>query len=864
MSNFTSKQNFRSEDFLNLNIFNLGSLQLNADATSSDQAVRKSQAEAIAAAAVQAKLVSSTANASSDTAFTSLTVSQLLAAKQDNMSIHPDSTAYAQMINNQLRITRLTTNEVVVESSSTTLADCIGTSCIYGSSVWEVNGTPLERGDVLILDLATSAQERSWIRNANDFGDIRDFTRLQTDYDEAVIRAMISAGDSFIGYDSPSGQISLNLGTSLSQVGAQSLPVNSSEFSTVEGSTTLAVLKALESFIIQVDSSASGGQTTIDTRLTSLSGVVGNNLGSFSGLFSDSSTIKGVLSESEGMHAVSTQDRGLIRSQFAAADLVLQNALDAEVNRALGAEASEASARQSDVNSILSSLGQTNSNLVAETTRATSAEGILSGRLDIVEGEESQVGSIAHAVAESKSYTESKIALEAIARAQGYSSLDLKIDNLAEGDITFVGQILADGTLSIRQDRIAAGDTRNGQDFNNIGLFAGETFVAAADVTIAYTNGSSVDYEKGDTLMLVNDVIPGNLIEDKLNAVPANKTGLSVINIGSSTIEQDGNDHLAIIADSITRSELSPLVEADIDDKVSLTQTNAITSDGDTHFVVDPSVGAAQNMYWKRTSNTSDPLTGTKRALLAELYISSAGSGVPGVPSFAHTGTFSTHYQGTSVDMSMAVGGGNFEANVINQNAAVYATGVYATAQSQQLGINAAVTGVAQNAGISNIGITGFGKAGGIGKDRGGVFSLSDMDFLTYAGYRSLNPVSYPDVALLADAGTSATGKAFVAIGDSVFEGNVVVPNASSDNEAVNLADIKAKDGYATVNVPANSQATINHNKGTKIMVQLWIDGLEVTSAFNVRKTGSTVKIENDSSFNASNIEVCIYKLSVV
>ena len=43
------------------------------------------------------------------------------------------------------------------------------------------------------------------------------------------------------------------------------------------------------------------------------------------------------------------------------------------------------------------------------------------------------------------------------------------------------------------------------------------------------------------------------------------------------------------------------------------------------------------------------------------------------------------------------------------------------------------VTGIAQNAGTSNIGITGFGKAGGAGNDRGGVFTLSDSEFETYS-----------------------------------------------------------------------------------------------------------------------------------
>ena len=450
----------------------------------------------------------------------------------------------------------------------------------------------------------------------------------------------------------------------------------------------------------------------------------------------------------------------------------------------------------------------------------------MSARLDVVENDSSVVGSIEHAKADALAYTDNKVSLEATARIEQDAVLNLKIDNLAEGDITFVGQIESDGTVSVRADRIAAGDTRNGQSLMSIDLLAGETFVVKSSLSLTYTDSSVVAYEVGDKIMLVDDVASGSLVESKVNDVPANATGLSLINIGSSTIEIDGSGYIRVIADSITRNELAPEVESDIDDKRSLTSDNAMTSNADTHIVTDTTTGAAQNMYYKRTSNTSDALTGTKRTQLAELYVGSNGSANPLAPNFAHTGTWSTHYTGTSTDMSMAVGGGNFEANVVNPNAGVFATGVYALAQSPQLGINSAVTGVAQNAGVSNIGITGFGKAGGVGKDRGGVFALSDLEFLSYAGYRAVTPISYPDVALLADAGTSATGKALVAIGDSIFEGgSVTVPSAVAVTDAVNLGDIKATEFSVTVTIGANSSEVINHGLGTKkIMPTVWVE----------------------------------------
>ncbi len=848
----TRKQHYRGSDFNNKDLKDAKSLQLNQDAANADEAVRLSQSESIADQAAQDILVENGFSASNTTAFTSASLVSFLAAKQDNLSIHSSSTAFAEFVNGtELKIKRLVTNEVAIDSTSTTLASCLGVGCIFGGGVWAVNGVPLQVGDVLILENATSAQERSWILNGNTNGDAGDFTRLQTDYDESVIKAMFS-GSTFLDYDANAGVYTLRLGIGATQVGAQTLPMDSTKFSvlSVAQDNQEKVNLALESLIVSVDNSASSGSATLGLRLDNLSGVTGSNLGSFNGsTFSDNQSIKQVLQESETKHETADADRAAVRSEFASADTALDAKIDAETVRALSAEASESSARQSSDNALQNQINGLSSSLASEAATRLSADNGLDARLDVVEGDSTTAGSIAFGVQESKDYADSKVALEALARQQQDAVLNLKIDNLAEGDITFVGQIDASGDVSIRQDRISAGDTRNGQDLMAIDLLAGETFVFSVDASLTYTDGSTVAYEAGDKIMLVDDVASGSLVEAKINAVPANATGLSVINIGSSTIEIDGSDKLGVIGDSITRTELAPGVEADIDDKRSLTADNAITSDSDTHFVTDTTDGAAQNIYYKRTSNTSDALTDTKRAILAELFVASNGSGNPLAPSFAHTGTFSTHYNGTSTDMSMAIGGGNFEANVTNPTAAVYSTGVYALAQSPQLGINSAVTGVAQNAGISNIGITGFGKAGGVGKDRGGVFALSDLDFLNYAGFRSASPISYPDVALLADAGTSATGKSLVSIGDAIFEGgSVTVPGAVTDTDAVNLGDIKATEFSVTVTIGASSSEVINHGLGTKkIMPAVWVDDELATSAFDIERAVNSLTIYNDT-----------------
>jgi len=853
----TKKQHRRGGDFNNLDLVDVGSVSVNRDAALDSEVVPKSQAETIAQDTFESNLVTNSGAASLTSAFTSQSMVSFLSAKQDNMIVEAGSTAYIEIVNgNEIRVNQLLVQSVTVDEVSNTLSAYLTANPSHG----------LQEGDILILTAATVNQQRSWIKNGGAAGDETDFTQLVTDYNEASIRAMFSSADSFVIYDTGNGSFSLNLGTQSTEVGAQTVPVDSTEFNVVNGSTVLAVLKALESYITTVDTNATGGAATLDTRLTSVSGVSGNNMGSFNdSLFPSNATIKQVLEASLAQHLAATADRAAISAAFASADASLQSNIDAEVLRATTAESNEAATRSASDAILQTAINQNSNAINSEATARIVADVALSDRLDIVEGDNTVVGSIERAQLLSNNYTDSSVASEAALRIAADAALDAKIDNLAEGDITFVGQIDASGNLSIRADRIAAGDTRNGQSFTAVDLQAGETFILAVNASITYTDSNTVAYEAGDKLMLVDDIASGSLVEADVNAVPANVTGLSLINIGSSTIEMDGSDDLSVIDDSITRTQLSADVETDIDDKRSLTSNNVITSDSDTHFVTDATTGAAQNVYYKRTSNTSDALTDTKRAVLGELFVASGGSGNALAPSFAHTATFSTHYNGVSVDMSMAIGGGNFEANVTNPAAAVYATGVYALAQSSQLGINSAVTGVAQNAGISNIGITGFGKAGGVGKDRGGVFSLSDLDFINYAGFRSASPISYPDVALIADAATSADGKAFVAVGDSIFEGGTVtVPTPVEDSEAVNLGVIKDKEFSQTLSIPANDEVVINHGLGSKkVMISIWYDDELVTDTFDIdERTASSFKIHNGTTTALVDVEVNVFRLS--
>ena len=749
------------------------------DALNSNDATRKSQTEAIAESAAQGVLVTSGASSSNSTAYTSQTMNGFLAGKQPNMSIHSSSTAFAEIVGgSQIKITRLTTNEVAVDTVSTTLSQAVGSTCNY-SSGWTCVGKPLQEGDVLILENATDSQQRSWILNGNANGDLTDFTRLQTDYDDAVIKAMFGAGE-FLNYDAASGVFSVRTGTGVQDLGAQNLPMDSTKWQVLGTDNTNVefALLALESLIQSVDQNASSGSTTLSTRIDNLAGVSGAHMSEFNGVLPDNSSLKSVLQASESLHAGSSQDRAAIRTEAnaqatsEAAALASEAAIRSSFDSTLQSNINTLSATQvSDKAELSNTINTNNINRVA-------AENSLDSRLDVVEGGDSVVGSVANAQKQaedsSQAYTDQQVSAETNARIAAVNAVDLKVDNLAEGDVQFVGQISAAGFISIRQARIDAGDVRNGADFNNVTLSAGEEFIFSANTTITYSDLSTAAYEQGDKLMVVDDVTAGTLIQSQVNVVPTNVTGLAIANVGSSTVELDSSNQLAVIGDSIGRDELNGSVESDIDDKRSSTQSNTITSASDTHFVTDVGAGADQNVYYKRMSNTTDALTGTKRAVLGELYVSTNGSGNPAAPAYAHTATYSTHYEGNCLDLSVAIGGINAEANA-NSSSAIYATGVYALSMQPQGGINAGVTGVAQGAGVSNIGVTGFGQTGGAGKDRGGVFSIADVDFLTYAGIRSVNPISEPDVALIADAGLAPTSKAFYAVGSTVLDGTLSV-----------------------------------------------------------------------------------------
>ena len=788
-----SKPIYESLDLNNNGIENADKIQLTRDAQSNDEAVRKLQAETLSALAVQAKLISNAAQKSSDTAYTSLFTQTALDTKQPNMEIDPSSTEYLEIVDGyKIKLKDLGVFSSYVDTTHTTKAAFIAACTFNGDDTITIGGEILDANTIIYLDLATLPKDRSFIYLGTNNGDESDFFSFAIDYNQQVIRTFFDAAGVGLQYDELTGIYSLVFGTGINDLGAQTIPVDPTEFTTVNGSTVLAILKALETFIVQVDANATGGSTTINTRLTSLAGVSGNNLESFTqGIFSSNSSIKAVLQESEVEHKSAQTDRALIRSQFAAADTALQANIDAETIARTGADVqlqanidSEASARAAQ-DAIL------DGKISTEESARISADNALSVRLDVVEG--SGAGSIEKAEQDAKNYADAAVLVEKSRAEVAEAALDLKIDNLSQGDIQLVGKVEADGRISIDPARVAAGDTRNNSFLKDVAVAVGEVFIAGADVTITYDDSSESILQQGDQLLCWSAASAGALKAGDFNQVQADGSSLTIANLDDQRIELKLGK-LDIVADSIGRDQLDSAIEADIDDKRSLTVANAITSDGDTHFVTSSDLGAQQNIYHKRDQLGTGPLSGTVRTKLSELHIHSDGSGNPLAPSYAHVETISSHYKGNCSNLSMVMGGVNAEANA-KAGKAIQATGVYATALQEQNGINVGVTAIANGAALSNVG--GFFLAGtaGIGTDRGLIGAVATGDAVTYSAQRQLAPFPFSDIAVSADAKFGPAGcKAFYAYGDVVMEGgSVVIPSASADDHAMNLGDMKAK-----------------------------------------------------------------------
>ena len=855
----TPKNHYRNSDFNNQEITDVKNIQINEDAQSSNHAVRKSQTESISAQAAQDILVALSQDATNDTAFTSSSMVGFLSGKQDNMSIHPDSASYLEIVDGiKIRAKQLLIQSVIVDETNSTLSD-------YITNVSPDN----QEGDVIILTQATDNQQRSWIKTGDSSQGVGGYTRLQTDYNIVSIRAMFSSGV-YLSYDSANGQFGLVLGNNVGEVGAHTVPVDGTLFNVVNGSSVLQLMQNLETYISNVDTAATGGQATVNTRLTSLVGVSGNNLGTFNeSLFSDNLSVKQILQESETLHKNATTDRTAIRGEFGSADTTLQNNINSETTRATNAENTLSTSLGAEVTNRTNADTTLQNNINSETTRATTSENALDGRLDIVEGGDATVGSIAKAEKDAKDYAGVIVGSEANTRGIADNALQLQIDAISSAFL-YKGYIDSNG----RVQHIDTLHANHNLLFENVSLSNGDFYKVNASLTITFSDNTTVEVEPGDGLLGITSKSSGNVTAADIHKTD-NTESADILREGmldNTTITKTAGI-VKVVGDSIGRTQLSPDVETDIDNKVLKagdTMTGALFIDktvvGGTGYVGGYDYAA----YIKQNSVDTASLTNTQRALLVENLIYTNGSGNPFDLDYANAVTAASHYKGSSNSMSLAIVGGNFEANVDNNSAAIYATGIYGLATSDQLGVNAGGTFVAQNAVTSNLGIFAFSDTAGASQNRAAYFALSTdaIDFDSYRVARVTNPLPVQDAAVIIDDYTGVKHAAYingkVEIGGT--SAKLIIPGASADNEAVNLGDVKAKEFEQTsVSVVAGGDVVINHQLGSnKINPILFLSDELVTSSFKIERTSvNSIKIYNNTASDVTGLEVYVTRLSI-
>lgn len=121
--------------------------------------------------------------------------------KQGSLSIAAGSQNYLELQGDVLSVKNLLIHDVAVDNVHLDLASYLAVNYTVGNE--------LQQGDIVILMNATDSQRRSYIHNGGGAGDATDFTRLQVDLSESVIRAMFSAGTG-ISYNPATGEIAVD------------------------------------------------------------------------------------------------------------------------------------------------------------------------------------------------------------------------------------------------------------------------------------------------------------------------------------------------------------------------------------------------------------------------------------------------------------------------------------------------------------------------------------------------------------------------------------------------------------------------------------------------------------------------------
>jgi hypothetical protein len=383
----------------------------------------------------------------------------------------------------------------------------------------------------------------------------------------------------------------------------------------------LAIAKSLESLILGGATTQATQTQAVDSRISSCTGVSGSDLGSFGGRFSDNSTIKQVLQESEQDLTDSESDRAAIRSEFASADAGLASSIGTEAFLRQQGDSTEAISRIAGDNAANARIDATNLDLDNEEARALSAEAGLDARLDVVEGVSSVSGSISKAQADAQAFASNAVSNEAIARQAADAVLQAQVDAIADA-FQYKGNVGADG----RVVHIDTTDANHQKMFENASFEAGDMYKMNIAKTFVFSDSSEIEVKIGDSLVALTPCPAGTCGADDFHKWN-NVESADILREGmldGATIEKVGGV-VRVKADSIDRSKLDDSVETDIDSKVEKagdTMSGALKIDK----VVGNGVGYAGGYdfasHIKMKSIDSASLTDTQRALLVENEVS--------------------------------------------------------------------------------------------------------------------------------------------------------------------------------------------------------------------------------------------------
>lgn len=227
----------------------------------------------------------------------SLVTKSQLDQKQGNLSIAAGSQQYLDLSGDVLSVKQMMIHDVHVDNVATDLAQFVASNYVVGNEFQE--------GDIIILMASTDAQKRSFIHNGGSASDTSDFTRMQVDLSDSVIRAMFSAGTG-IAYNPATGEISLN-------ASAADISVDSSGAVVLSGSNAMEIFGS-------IDMALQGIKNDI-SRLQSMTGMPANasNLGANSNgsTVRENATIKEAINDLESaIELTGDQSFGVRRVDF--------------------------------------------------------------------------------------------------------------------------------------------------------------------------------------------------------------------------------------------------------------------------------------------------------------------------------------------------------------------------------------------------------------------------------------------------------------------------------------------------------------------------------------------------------------------